>query len=609
MFITPDTLHSAHGMPTAFPFQQPTLPQDMRQRAPTHAQAGTMRFSEVNPYDSDAYQRRQALKRQAMMQAPAMVESLASIHRIASTNNINNMLGAGGAIATPAAVTTPLPPMNQASPYPTDPQLEAMSASHTIPIPSPAAAAPTDPSSFDAARFSQTQAQSRAQADAQAQSALAAEAQAQAEAMAQTQASESAAATASSFPGSSMPPPPASVSSVGSSVEHSSASLSHDASSGSSFGSMPSPHTPEPPSAHGSQSFSHSSDSHSHSGSMSGPTPISHPKPLHKCIPSTKNSCVVDFDPNTIPWTVVTVPHLEGCNPGSVSTGSSQSSACSGASQEAHTGSSSLSESAHPHHHHEYSSNPEVARAQKHYYEKQDEVLREKRWVAEVERIIAEYQYKIKNVQKHTRIEQAQMRKDKKSIMAMIKAEKSAKLEAELHAALESLKKLETTSSALNSKMTELTQTKTGLRHTISKIQRVIGSSPSSIASSSSLMEVGETVDPEQVNAREEANNGAKQLFSNLLELLGKTKQRHRAMSTSHLADSLQQRMRRSRRAPASEEEDHRPDLSHISARASAIAQKYATEENNRLHTNLPLRALSAREYKKADEDRDDFLD
>jgi len=399
-------------------------------------------------------------------------------------------------------------------------------------------------------------------------------------------------------------------------MDHASSHQSSD-----SLGGMPGIHTPEPASAHGSSSSHHHHSFGSSSLSGGGVTPISHPKPLHKCIPSSKNACVVDFDPNTIPWTVVTVPHLEGCSGSStVSTGhgdgASSQSGCSGSQgslsgSSSGSGSGSDSQSHHHHHHHEYSSNPEVARAQKHYYDKQDEVLREKRWVAEVERIIAEYQYKIKNVQKHTRLEQAQMRKDKKSIMGMIKAEKSAKLEAELHAALESLKKLETTSSALNSKMTELTQTKAGLRSTITKIQRVIGSSPSSIASSSSLIDVGETVADEHLNAQEDANNGAKQLFSSLLELLGKTKQRHQSMASARtvLAQKLAQRLGRRSRSSQNGDQEREPDISHISARASAIAQKYAMEENQRLHTKLPLRALAAREYKRADEDRDDFLD
>jgi predicted nucleic acid-binding Zn-ribbon protein len=233
------------------------------------------------------------------------------------------------------------------------------------------------------------------------------------------------------------------------------------------------------------------------------------------------------------------------------------------------------------------SSNPEIARAQKEFYSKTQEVAREKRWVAEVRRIIDEYNGKIRNVQRHTQITEAELRKSRKTIVTMIKASKQAKLEKELQAALESLKKLESTSLALNGKMSELTQTKLGLKATIGKIQQVI--THSSRAGSAVMMQLQEAVKPTSDELRlmeqEAANQGAKTLFGSLIQLVNEAHGRHQM---HHQARVVAKATKATKPEPEALLSD-----ADISVRAAAIAAKYADEENQRLHTNLPLRALA----------------
>jgi len=263
----------------------------------------------------------------------------------------------------------------------------------------------------------------------------------------------------------------------------------------------------------------------------------------------------------------------------------------------------------------EYSSNPEIARAQKAYYTRLKELLKEKQWMAQVAHIIEEYQLKIRNVNRHAQLDEMELRKSRKNIVAMIKMEKQAKLQKELEAALESLKKLELTSAALSGKMTELTQTKMGLRSTIQKIQRAVTSSPHGM-NSGTLLQLEEAVKPgaedQSLSDKVAANESAKQLFANLLELVSHSKEGDKATAQ----ETVHHHTQAHRPIPAEEREtSHQSsesldnDLAGVSSRAAAIATKYANEENRRMHTNLPLRTLAVKDFKRSSDDDDDFLD
>jgi len=193
----------------------------------------------------------------------------------------------------------------------------------------------------------------------------------------------------------------------------------------------------------------------------------------------------------------------------------------------------------------------------------------------------------------------------------MIKSEKQTKLQQELEAALESLQKLEATSQALNGKMQELTQTKLGLKQTITKIQRVITHSGGG-SSGGALLELQEAIKPssdEQRYAEKmDANESAKKLFGSLLELVSKSGLSSRLSTKSRASLHKSSVSFDEDRNENHEQSSHAEDLASISDRAAAIASKYMAEENKNMHTNLNLRALSAREYKKTGDD-DLFLD
>jgi len=238
--------------------------------------------------------------------------------------------------------------------------------------------------------------------------------------------------------------------------------------------------------------------------------------------------------------------------------------------------------------------------------------------MVQVSRIIDEYQLKIRNVNRHAQLDESELRKSRKNIVTMIKAEKQAKLQKELEAALVSLKKLEFTSSALNGKMTELAQTKMGLRSTIQKIQRAVNSGAAAGAqlnagAAGALLQMDEALkgsaDEPTLSDKIAANESAKQLFANLIEMVSQSKQEDKSGSAEMLHHHAEAHTPSHRRAEREKGEgDEEPDLGGMSSRAAEIASKYATEENRRLHTNLPLRTLSAMDYKKSSDD-DMFLD
>jgi len=327
-------------------------------------------------------------------------------------------------------------------------------------------------------------------------------------------------------------------------------------------------------------------------------TPVTGPKPMHRCVPRNGQTCVVDAKPT---WTASTVPSL---NDGSSTVISGSHAAGSSWSHGSHSGSasdalsalSSSSPSGLPAQ--ELSSNPQIAAAQQAFYAKTQEVVQEKQWVAQVKQIIHEYQHKIKNVQKHTHLTEAELRKSRKSIVAMIKAEKQAKLEQELKAALDSLKKLETTSQHLTGKMSELTHTKLGLRAVIAKIQHAVHLKPNS----PTFVALQEVIKPSPLElsvVQEQANRGAKDLFGSLLQLVNEVHANHLEHERQHELED-----KKTVKATAQEDNDEGEtnDLQDVSDRVAQIAAKYADEENDRLHAKLSLRGLSAKEY-EIDED------
>jgi len=579
-FISP--FAREHPIPQAFPFEQPAVPAEVASKLRSSDFAPS--FIEQNPYDANEFvanrlgeqmsQRHNILVERALQTPPAsLLESRASLYRPVDASN---------PAGTDFAVMDAMPTQPIAGADQQQQQQQQLSASSAAPATGAFAPSQADPPSMtaiaDAARFRSTSgAASTSQDTALPQSSVPPPQQS-----------------------SAVPPPPMSSQAPPASISQSQpmsslGSNSLSSGSGSLSGSM----MPDPASL--SSELSEVSESGSSVTPVTGP-----PKPLHKCKPTTKRSCVVDFDPKSIPWTVKTVPHLEeGSAPQSSSQGSSQSGSQSGMEPPQE----------------EYSSNPQIARAQKEFYEKQKEVTRERQWILEVRRIIDEYNLKIKNVQRHLYLSQGELNKSRKNIVDMIKAEKQAKLEKELQAALESLQKLESTSSALNYKMSELAQTKLGLKNTIKKIQHVIGSNPA-MAGSRSLMQLSEVIktspDEEKFQAQVAANNHAKQLFTNLLQLVSKAHLHTEKPSKPSRELKLRQHARAPRGVTLAfdDDEDEKDnaqqggddEVNAISSRASAIASKYAQEENKRLHLNLPLRALSAREYKKAGDD-DMFLD
>jgi len=575
-FIPPETLSHA---PEAFPFDMPPLPSDFgnhvqapAQRPPDHGYNG-------NPYDSDEYAQNVQTMRDWSSHNAVVERALNTDPRATAPATF---VEAGSMVTTPTVGVAASESVAEVI----DP---IMTAARTTPIPDSG----IQPSAQD---FGDT-------VSPDADLAL------------RDSSPNPHSIPAPSLPAaSSIPPPPrftakklpsASSATIGSSP-------SSESSTGSGLGSSPGSGSGPTSSSSGSAStpdqFSVSEESEGDESSHeSGPTPISaSPKPLHPCVPTgNKKTCRIAFDSNSIPWRVVTVPRLESQSSSSSSSISSNShSGSSSSGSESGEDSTGIQE--------EYSSNPSIARAQRAYYSKLKELVKEKRWMAEVSRIIEEYNFKIRNVNKHAAATERELRKSRKDIVGMIKAEKQAKLQKELEAALESLQKLEATSQALNGKMQELTQTKLGLKQTITKIQRVISSSGGG-GGSGSMLELQEVVKPtadeQQYADKVAANESAKKLFGSLLELVGKSglggrlsnTQRSRRPTISIDLDRAREEEEQESVAPAD-------DLSSISSRAAAIAAKYAKEENDHLHTNLPLRTLSVREYKKASDD-DLFLD
>jgi hypothetical protein len=580
-FIPPETMGHA---PEAFPFDMPPLPSDFSNHAPAtlqqHAVAPPDHGYKGNPYDSEEFARSVQTNKDWSSHQAIVERALQTAPRTGTT-----FVEAGSALARSVAPTSASDfpaPENSAGPQ------SDMAAARTLPIPD------SGIQQQEAGDFGDTVSPDASET-------------AMHDSMPNPE-QQPPSPSASSFPpppSSSMPPPPEAprFTSKSQSSKHSiskSKSGSNKASSSSNKASVSQVEEPSQTDVSESEPESHSEhheEQEEQHESEHEPTPISGPaKQLHPCVPTgNKKSCRIAFDSNTIPWRVVTVPHLDSSSSSSASSASSGSSSGSSSEDEG----SGIQE--------EYSSNPSIARAQKAYYAKLKELMKEKRWMAEVTRIVEEYNYKIKNVNKHASSTERELRKSRKDIVEMIKSEKQAKLQQELEAALESLQKLEATSNALNGKMQELTQTKLGLKQTISKIQRVIThSSPGALLELQEVMKP--TSDEQQYAEKMDANESAKKLFGSLLELVSK----------SGVSQRLAQQVRHHSRRPvvsfgSDQEEDNQEqsahtDLNSISDRAAAIAAKYATEENHRMHTNLPLRALSAREYKKASDD-DLFLD
>jgi len=574
-FIPPETLNRA---PEAFPFDMPPLPSDFGNHVQAPAQQPPDHGYNGNPYDSDEYAQNMKTMRDWSSHKAVLERALHTDPRGGPATFVE----AGSIISAPtvgvaasesvaegndpilaAAKTTPIPdsgvqPSSQdfGDTFSPDADLalrDSVPNSLSVPAPSlPATSSIPPPPRF---------------------------------------AAKQSAASSVTTPSGSSPSTPSSYSGSGSGPTTGSAPASGSTSSSSSSS------TPD----QSSVSESSESDESSHE---SGPTPISAPpKPLHPCVPTgNKKTCRIAFDSNTIPWRVVTVPRLESQSSSSSSSASSSSHGGS-SSSESSEDSTGIQE--------EYSSNPSIARAQRAYYSKLKELVKEKRWMAEVSRIIEEYNFKIRNVNKHAAATERELRKSRKDIVDMIKSEKQAKLQKELEAALESLQKLEATSQALTGKMQELTQTKLGLKQTISKIQRVIGSGGG--GSAGSMLELQEVVKPtadeQQYADKVAANESAKKLFGSLLELVGKAGLHGRLANKQRLRrPTISIDLDRAREEEEQESVGPADDLSSISSRAAAIAAKYAKEENDHLHTNLPLRTLSVREYKKSSDD-DLFLD
>lgn len=121
-----------------------------------------------------------------------------------------------------------------------------------------------------------------------------------------------------------------------------------------------------------------------------------------------------------------------------------------------------------------FSSDPTVAKLQKQFYDKQDEITREQDWVNKVKGIVRIYNEKATNVQRALRSKQNQLKLIRHNIVKAIKNKKQTDLGQQLQTAISAMKQLQDTHKALTLKMGDLTQTRRYLTSTISQIKTAL---------------------------------------------------------------------------------------------------------------------------------------
>lgn len=193
---------------------------------------------------------------------------------------------------------------------------------------------------------------------------------------------------------------------------------------------------------------------------------------LHPCVPTGNDRCTVAYPADQVGWAVRLVPSGSigqaaangDANPPKITSRTGAASDPSApTTKEDNIPPGWLS------------SDPQLAAAQRAFWRKHQEILRERQWVEKVRMIIGDYQRKLANVVQHSQQQASSLMQDKQQILEIIKRQREKKLEAELTAALQSLQQLEGTSSVLAAKINQLGATKVGLAQTITQIQSALG--------------------------------------------------------------------------------------------------------------------------------------
>jgi len=160
---------------------------------------------------------------------------------------------------------------------------------------------------------------------------------------------------------------------------------------------------------------------------------------------------------------------------------------------------------------------PDIKSRQEVYYKKKHDIEAQKDWMMKVRRIIRDYQNKVFNVQAAVSLGERELATEKKQIQSMIRRKKTERLRGELTAALSALKQLEGNSSELSQKITDLSNTKSGLRATILRIHAALGKTTDDDALDNSPRFAELASHDEHVENMDKTNTDVKNLFSSLL--------------------------------------------------------------------------------------------